>query len=898
MASEDAATRTNATQLGTIVESVEPIAGAHDGRLPDIAGFEMLGELGRGGMGVVYKARQIALNRLVAIKMLSANMRSQPEVLARFRTEAQAVARLQHPNIVQVFEVGEAAGRPYLALEFVSGGTLAQFLGRRPQPIALAADLSRKLAVAVEHAHAQGILHRDLKPGNVLLFGVDSAKTATGKLGTEETLQIADTQGVITPKITDFGLAKQINASDGPTEMGAVIGTPSYMAPEQASGVTRTFTPAVDVYALGTILYEMLTGRPPFLGESPTQTVLQVLSQEPVPPRELRPDCPRDLETIALKCLQKNPTKRYASAHDLAEDLRRFQAGEPIKARPAGAGERLVKWAKRRPTAAVAIVAGVALLIVSILYALDQRRHGVQLQKLVDNERNARGRAELNFEIARKAVKELLADVGAKELASIPQMDPIRRSLLEKAIASMSHLLKQNSDNPAVKREMAQVECDVAEIYEMLGENEQAAKYYRNAVETYRQLLESEKSNPAIIREYVLAIKGLATDLMDLGRPDESASEFQKGLTMADDLVAKFPGDPDNIHVRSRLLLNRGQLLTHLNQPLEGERDFGRARDDLSTLANKYPDRREFKESLAGAYNNLGVNAKRARNLKAAADSYQHAVDIYKDLVERYADNRDDRQFLAIAARNLGNTNWWLDKNDDALSAFETALEESRRLVKDFPGIPEYQLSLGRALTEFGEMLDYDHKPDGLIKLREAMAILEKLVAEQPKRADFHYHLGFVMSKIGYSFMRGKNWLETLRCEKNAAKRFRTAYNLNRKDVRFQEAFREEMKRMAQTMLELNQLNDVASAVDELMELFPGEANQAFELACMLGQCFAKAKTDDDRRKFGSRAIELLRQAAAGGAMDQKRLRNTPELQSLQSLSSFQELLKGLKSAK
>lgn len=325
-----------------------------------VKGYEILGEIGRGGMGVVYRARQVSLKRVVALKMILGGQHAGPEDLARFRSEAEAVARLQHPHIVQIHEVGEENGCPYFSLEFVEGGTLAQKLAGRPLPERQAAQLAQALARAMHTAHQRGIIHRDLKPANVLL-------TTDGQ-----------------PKITDFGLAKYVeewqsesvkaqpgtepavlarsavstlSRSQPRTQTGVVLGTPSYMAPEQASSKINEIGPATDVYALGAILYEMLTGRPPFRAETPLDTVMQVVSDEPEPPRRLQPHVPRDLETICLKCLEKEPRKRYASASDLADDLDRHLQGEPILARPLGLAGRLLRWANRQPAFATTLIA-------------------------------------------------------------------------------------------------------------------------------------------------------------------------------------------------------------------------------------------------------------------------------------------------------------------------------------------------------------------------------------------------------------------------------------------------------------------------------------------------------------------------------------------------------------
>jgi WD40 repeat protein len=308
--------------------------------VPCLVGYEILGQLGRGGMGVVYKARQIALSRLVALKMIRAGGLPDPDHESRFQTEAEAVAHLEHANIVRIHEVGQHDGLAYLALEYVGGGTLADRLHNGPLPPRDAAHLVEVLALAAHHAHEKGIVHRDLKPANVLL-GEDG-----------------------TPKLTDFGLAKRLDVEGGHTRTGAVMGTPSYMAPEQAAGAADV-GPGADVYALGTILYECLTGRPPFRGASVLETLEQVRVREPVSPRALQPNVPRDLETIGLKCLQKDPRQRYTSARELAEDLRRFLRDRPILARPVGRPERAWRWCRRNPA-----LAGLsAVLIVGALVA-------------------------------------------------------------------------------------------------------------------------------------------------------------------------------------------------------------------------------------------------------------------------------------------------------------------------------------------------------------------------------------------------------------------------------------------------------------------------------------------------------------------------------------------------
>ncbi len=372
-------------------------------KLPTVAGYEILGVLGRGGMGVVYKASQTGLDLLVALKMIRTADHADPSELARFRTEAEAVARLRHPNIVQVYEVGEADGCPFLSLEYVEGGSLSQYLDGTPVPARRAAELIEALARAMEHAHTQNILHRDLKPANILLQIADR-RSQIADLKTDNSALFNLTSAI--PKVADFGLAKRLDQDKGQTRTGAVMGTPSYMPPEQAEGRLKDLGPAVDIYALGAMFYELLTGRPPFKGETLMDTVHQVVHEEPVPPVRLNSKVPRDLQIICLKCLDKDPRRRFVSAAALADDLRRWLDGEPIQARPTGALERAVKWSRRRPTAAaligVSALALGALLALGVWHDADTRAHNRRLQQEKERAERLRSEAEQSELAARR----------------------------------------------------------------------------------------------------------------------------------------------------------------------------------------------------------------------------------------------------------------------------------------------------------------------------------------------------------------------------------------------------------------------------------------------------------------------------------------------------------------
>jgi WD40 repeat protein/tRNA A-37 threonylcarbamoyl transferase component Bud32 len=388
-------------------------AGAEDGPspgtaapapvLPHVPGYAIEGVLGKGGMGVVYKARQTSVHRVVALKMILAGDHADEQDLQRFLAEAKAVAALQHPHVVHLLDYGQQQGLPYLTLEFVPGGSLADKLRDTPLPPGEAARLVELLAEGMHYAHGKGIVHRDLKPHNVLL-----AEDGT-------------------PKITDFGLAKRLEVGSGLTASGAVMGTPSYMAPEQVSGDGKRVGPLADVYALGAILYECLTGRPPFRAATPVDTLMQVIAEEPAAVRSLQPGVPRDLETICHKCLHKEPRRRYATARELAEDLRRFQKGEPVRARPVGLGERAAKWVRRRPL--VAALLGLVVLLTAgglggVFWAYGEALH----------ERNHAQDEATNARLAEEKTRDQLQETQKAEKKVQEQLKKTERALANSRI--------------------------------------------------------------------------------------------------------------------------------------------------------------------------------------------------------------------------------------------------------------------------------------------------------------------------------------------------------------------------------------------------------------------------------------------------------------------------------
>jgi WD40 repeat protein len=382
---------TDALATGPGPTPAAPPEGARPWRFGN---YELLGEVARGGMGVVYKARLVGAERVVALKMVLAGDFAAPGAVDRFRAEARAAAGLDHPGIVPLYDIGEAEGRPYFTMPLVEGGSLQQLVARGPLPAKLAAGLVRQLAEAVQYAHDRGVVHRDLKPANVLL----QRQTAGGDADA--------TRGSVVPRLTDFGLARAVAEGEGLTATAQVLGTPGYMAPEQAAGSTGEVGPRADVYGLGAVLYCLLTGRPPFQAATPLDTLVQVREEDPVPPRRLNPQVPADLETVCLRCLEKSPARRYPTARALAEELGRFEVGLPVLARPVGRLDRGWRWCRRNPAQATAVATAAASLVLgtaaAAAFAFRAERNAERADLEAGEARRARDNVEREAEEARR----------------------------------------------------------------------------------------------------------------------------------------------------------------------------------------------------------------------------------------------------------------------------------------------------------------------------------------------------------------------------------------------------------------------------------------------------------------------------------------------------------------
>jgi serine/threonine-protein kinase len=693
-------------------------------------------------MGVVYEARQRRLDRTVALKVIRAGVHASPEELARFRAEAEAVARLQHPHIVQIYEVGGEAGAPYFSLEYLHGGTLAQQLGGTPQPARTAARMVETLARAMHFAHQHGIIHRDLKPANVLLQNLGTAEEAEARRGSMTAgipLRSSASSAVndFIPKISDFGLAKRLDKEMGLTQTGAIMGTPSYMAPEQASGKTREIGPGADLYSLGAILYEMLTGRPPFKGETTLDTLQQVLSDEPVPPIQLQPRVPRDLQTICLKCLQKGPGSRYATAEALAEDLRRFLAGEPIVARPISVWERTLKWARRRPALAALLLVsslGTLILVLGTLWYNGRLSAALQTaQRRREEAQQERARAETNFQKARDAVDAMLTEVGAKQLAQIPQVELVRRALLEKALQFYQGFLEEKGTDPALRRETARAYDRVAAIYEWLGQRPQAEQNLRAALRLQEQLVEEFPDEPAYRQDQASLYVSLGNLYRVIGQPAQSEDSYRKALTIHEQLTRDHPGVAALEHKLAVSHLNLGVFHAERRRNQQAETHLQKALALCEKLCREHPDVPEYEQERGESYTNLGnlyISINRPAEAEAA---YRKGRAAFEQLARSRPGVPGYQNRLAAAQNNLGLLLGATQHPVEAKAAFQNAIDIREGLIRDYPNVPAFAVDLGGSYANLANLVRDLGEPQAALEwYARGIRTLEAQVQQQP----------------------------------------------------------------------------------------------------------------------------------------------------------------------
>lgn len=687
--------------------------------LPRIPGYELLGVVGRGSMGVVYKARQSGLNRLVAIKMIHAGAAACDLDRARFRVEAEAAAALHHPHIVQIYDVGEHENCPYVVLELVEGGTLAQALGRRAIDPRDAAAVIETLARAIHEAHHRGIIHRDLKPANILLAGREaSSRSAEGDPGPPPW----------NPKIGDFGLAKWLEGTIATnrepalfaTITGAILGTPGYMAPEQASGDLAKIGPATDIHALGAILYQSLVRRPPYLAASWIETIEHIRDSPPPSPRKLAPDIPKDLDTICMKCLEKDSRKRYQSALDLADDLRRFQAGETVSARPVGPIKKAGRWARRKP--AIAALSGLfALALASLAGVWVSSDLKLRSAYRLANDRG--GRAERNFQAAFDAVKQIIQKANAPELVNTPESESFRRNMLAEALKFIERLTSDNGDHrPETTLQTGAARCQAGIILGLMGRGTEALEEYAKALDLLKPLAEEPRAADSTLDEYARCEYELAHQLIGMiDPPQPHGPHLDRAIAVWRELA---PGNRfAELNLANALSLGAMSLQ---NDASMTESRYREAITILERLAGEGGVRE--RQSLAMSLYNLGLLKLQRENLpKEAGALFRKAIAVW-DLIP---EDQRDAWFWNQYAEGLTSMAYVEKDRAGAVADLEKAIKIREKTAREHAGVLEMRWSLARSYNSLGQIeLSYERREAAVAAFEKSAALREQALVD------------------------------------------------------------------------------------------------------------------------------------------------------------------------
>jgi tetratricopeptide (TPR) repeat protein/predicted Ser/Thr protein kinase len=715
------------TQSDPALASTAAMATTHSGltrgaMVGYFGDYEVERELGRGGMGVVYRARQVSLNRPVALKMIKSGVLADDAELRRFQNEAEAVALLDHPGIVAVYEVGEHDGQRYFSMQLVEGDNLAVRLASYKDDPEAVARLVAAAAEAVHHAHMRGILHRDLKPANILV----------------------DVEGHA--HVTDFGLAKRVEAAMDLTVTGALLGTPAYMSPEQAAGRRGTITTATDVYGLGAILYSLLAGRAPYGGATAIETIDAVRNNPPEPPTKVNSKVPRDLETIALKCLEKDPRRRYASAQGLADDLHNWLESRPIAARRVGQAERAWLWCKRKPGVA-ALAASVAIAVVGGTAAVI----AVQAKANTDL-RAANRRVEQRYNLAVDAIGTFHTGVSEDFLLREPQFKELRDRLIRSAsdfYEKLGALLERDAD-PASRRALLQANYELASLADKVGREEDALTLHRRVLAAREALAAAPGADRTLAVDVARSRLAVGMVLEAMSRTEEALESYHRAQTA---LAPAAGGPPAEAAARSAYADARYRtawLLRKVGRPTEALHAAEEARDLQAVLAAADPKDRDRQAALARSHNLVGLQLKEAGQPSKALASLEAALAVRRKLAR---DHPEIAQYHVELANTQENAGWLMNftRPADARTALEAARVIRQELAETHPAVARFQSDLAKSLQELGwDLLANRRKPsDALPQFEKALAIRKRLVQDHPEVADYESDLARSLKYLG-----------------------------------------------------------------------------------------------------------------------------------------------------
>lgn len=704
--------------------------------IPKVLGdYELLDELGKGGMGIVYRARQRKANRIVALKIIrpdrlgSLSASSQAGIIERFRKEAQAAARLQHDNLVTMYEVGEVDGCHYFSMQYVEGCSLADKLRTGPLDNKQAAKFIEPICRAVHAAHQVGVLHRDIKPQNILI------ENAT-----------------LRPRIADFGLAKLADDEVELTQSGEMMGTPPYMPPEQFGDAVHC-TAKADIYSLGATLYHSLSGRPPFQAATSIATMRQVLEQDPVGLRQLNAAVDIELETLCMRCLEKEPERRFGTADELADELRRYINGEPILSRPLSRVQRIVRWCRRNPIIASLIGAVAASLLLAVgalaFTAVKTEKARQDVEKSLDETKIAQTLSEASFQDALNAVNEFFTRVSEERLLNEPGAQGLRKELLNLAKNYYLRLLDRRAGDPAVQEELAATHYRLGLITEELESPRASLKSY----DTARSMLtiQLQKNPTSAARQKFLSntLNAMGRAHTRMGELDKAEALFKESRQIRAGLVGTTEDIPERTEFE-RLLANTDMNLALIEKQRGNLADALKlmlhAQEDRLTSLKQEPKNRKLRRDLAkGDYNlaNLAIDRDDPTSAVTVEKHAKRAIERLEQLLQETPDDLEDRHLLALSYQLIADLDAALATTDAthkdmAVDRYQRARTALERLVARNPNVPRYQFELALLLGNLAELeVDQMRREAALKLLDRAAEIVAALIKDQPGHREY-----------------------------------------------------------------------------------------------------------------------------------------------------------------
>jgi tetratricopeptide (TPR) repeat protein len=854
--------------------------------LPVVAGYEILREVGRGAVGAVYEALQKSLNRRVALKMLLAGSCAGTEERTRFRTEAEAMGRLHHVHIVPVHEVGESDSRPYLVMELIHGRSLAQHLSGTPLSPRAAAALVEKLALATDYAHRQGIVHRDLKPANVLLQMEDSTIRIEPIVPAQSSSAIVES---VTPKITDFGLAKLLAGDAGLTQSDAFVGTPSYMAPEQAEH-SRDVGPAADIYALGAILYEMLTGRPPFRGETVLETLLQVKGVEPVPPSRLRPNVPRDLTTICLKCLQKDPARRYLTANELAEDLQRFLAEMPITARPVGTLERSWRWCCRKPAIA-GLLAGITLVLTGGFSGVIWQWRRAEANALLGLEQRQRAdeqrrRAEASYRLAREGLEECVKKIAENPRLRSGPLEDLRREVLQAELLFYQKFVELRGDEPDFQAERGRAFLRLGKLTQVLATQAEALGPSQQALAIFADLARDWPGVAEYQAELAACHNNMGLIYRFLRQRTEAEQAYRNALLVQELLVRDYPLHAGYQSTLAKIQNNLAVLYQDMERLPEALEIHHEALALRKSLVHDHAEVADYQSDLATTYNNLAALYRSDGRLSDAVRADQNALALRKKLVHDHDNVAAYRNDLAATYNNLGISYETARRVKEAAGFQQQALALRKELVAEHPAVREFGIDLAGTQCNLARMLSADASQlDAALDLfREASQALEIVLAKEPRHVtarqflrNVHINRANSLTAFGRHAEALTSWDRLVQLSETSERWPRLSRALARARVKEYEQATAEAYAIA---ADRNVSSDDLYALSVVCALSAAAAGDAALV-----------------EQYGARSVELLRSAVAKGFKDTDKLKKDKDMEAVRRRPDFNALLTNLGNA-